>query len=177
MRHPAPLALAALLLVAACDEAPQECPGTEVASFQFGGTKVSAGDPTLAGLDPAPALPDCVPEVGYPSTLGPFTGTLSAGPTPQAAALCRPPARVMFGQRTGDRFVVETTTDGAVLRGCEGCPARLRLVIAGDVLPGAPSPATGFQGALVEVLTAADGACGTCVLPCAARYHLTGIVP
>jgi len=176
VRRLAPLAIATLAL-AACDETSGECPGDPVASFTFDGTRVPAGGPSLAGLDPFPSIPDCEAAVGYPPGLDPFPGVLSSGPSPMAAALCRPGARVMFGQRAADRFVVETTTEGAVLGGCAGCPARLRLVVAGDVLPGGTSPPTGFAGVLVEVLSATGGDCGTCLLPCAARYALNGSVP
>lgn len=173
----APVLASLLAALSACDEGVDECPGDEVGELTFSGTRVPAGDPSLAGLDPDPSLPDCEAEVGHPDLLPPFPGTLSSGPSPQAATLCRAGARPMFGLRTGDRFDVETTTDGAVLRDCGGCPARLRLVVRGDVLAGGGAPPTGFDGALVEILSAADGPCGACVLPCAARYALAGGVP
>ncbi len=170
-------ALAALATLAACDEGGADCPGDEAAELAFSGTRVPSGDPSLTGLDPDPSLPDCEAAVGHPDLLPSFPGTISFGPSAQAVTLCRAGARPMFGLRSGDRIDVETATDGAVLRDCGGCPARLRLVAAGDLLPGGAAPPAGFDGALVEILSSADGPCGACVLPCAARYAITGGVP
>jgi hypothetical protein len=80
------------------------------------------------------------------------------------------------GQRAGDSYLLETSTDGAVLGDecAPTCSAKLRLVVAGDVLR-VDGEAVSFAGVLVEVLSAVDGsACGTCTPPCAARYAITG---
>lgn len=176
-------AIAFAAAVAACSDAPgQECPGVPVARFRFTGTRVYAGDPALTGLDPVPAVPDCSPVVGpppYPDALDPFEATLAADASTQAAALCRQVGIVLYGQRTGTRYVVEGSTEGAVLASCSPtCAAALRLVVAGDVLTDAGGAPATFQGALVEVMSHVDGDCGTC-LPdpwqaCAARYALLG---
>jgi hypothetical protein len=192
--RPAALALAALLaLAAACDaEKTQTCPGEPVAALTFGGTRVSAGDPALAGLDPVPALADCVPAaVGDPclapetptcETLPAFAATLSDAGA-EAAALCRTTGIVLLGRWTGARVVVEAGNEGAVLGACSTtCTASLRLVVAGDVAGVPPDPLT-FHGALVEVLTRTGGDCDAClpVVPgdpavraCAARYLIDG---
>lgn len=173
----APVLATLLAALAACDDGAPDCPGDEAGALTFSGARVPNGDPSLAGLDPDTSLPDCEAAVGHPDLLPSFPGTISFGPSPLAVTLCRAGARPMFGLRGGDRIVVETSTDGAVLADCGGCPARLRLVVAGDLLPGGGAPPAGFDGALVEVLSAADGPCGACVLPCAARYAITGGVP
>ena len=181
------LALAAATLaaaaLAACGDAPgQECPGVPVARFSFTGTRIHLGDPALAGLDPVPAIPDCSPTVGpppYPDTLPGFSATLATDAATGAAALCRPVGIVLFGQRTGARYVVEGGTDGAVLADCSPtCSAALRLVVAGDVVADAGGAPATFQGVLVEVMSQVGGECGTCLPPpalaCAARYTLVG---
>lgn len=164
-----------LVALAACGSGTGECPGTPLGDLSFSGARVAAGDPSLLGLDPVPLLPDCEAAVGHPDTLPAFRGTVSAGPSPAGAALCRDGVRPMFGTRSGDRIAVETTTGGAVLKDCGGCPAELRLVVAGDVLPGGPAPATGFSGALLEILSPAGASCAPCTVPCAARYSVTGV--
>lgn len=163
-----------LVLLAACAAEPTaSCPGERVGSFAFSGTKTEAGT-LAAGLDPDPALTDCAAAVGFPDpSLPPFTGTLSADATGPAAALCRSDGPVLFGTRSGTRWEIVNEADGAVLGGCgPTCAAHSRMVIRGD-FPDASAPAE-FSGALVEELTVMDGACGACVLPCAARYALTG---
>jgi hypothetical protein len=71
---------------------------------------------------------------------------------------------------------VEASSPGAVLEACgPTCAATSRLVIVGDVLPDLESPQE-FRGGLVEQLSASEGSCDACVLPCAARYALTGTV-
>lgn len=170
------LAVLAALLVAACSqEAAQSCPGEPVASFAFSGA--FSGGALAAGLDPDPALTDCDPAVGFPRG-GPtkpalsFRGTLSADATGSGGALCRADGPILFGTHAGVRWRVEEGADGAVLGGCgPTCAARSHVVITGDVTPNTTDP-TAFTGALVEQLFFADGACGPCVLPCAARYAL-----
>ncbi len=166
-----------LVLLAACAPEPTaSCPGERVGSFAFSGTKREAGM-LAAGLDPDPALTDCAAAVGFPDpSLLPFTGTLSADATGPAVALCRSDGPVLFGTRIGTRWKIVNEADGAVLGGCgPTCAAHSGVVITGDVVPDASAPAE-FSGALVEELTVMDGACGACVLPCAARYALTGTV-
>jgi hypothetical protein len=192
--RPAARALAAALaLAAACDaEEPQSCPGEPVAALTFAGARVAAGDAALAGLDPAPAVADCVPAaVGDPclaaepptcEALPGFSATLSDAGA-QAAALCRPNGVVLLGRWTGSRVVVEAGNQGAVLGACStSCTASLRLVVAGDVA-GAPPDPVSFHGALVEVLTRAGGDCDAClpevpgepgVRACAMRYVVDG---
>lgn len=152
-----------LILLAACAPEPTaSCPGEPVGIFAF-----------TAGLDPDPALTDCAAAMKFPPSLS-FRGTLSADPTGPAAALCRSDGPVLFGTRSGTRWEIVNEADGAVLGGCSPtCAAHSRVVITGDVVPDASAP-TGFTGVLVEELTVTDGACGACVLPCAARYALTG---
>jgi hypothetical protein len=106
----------------------------------------------------------------------PFDGTLSADPGNSAGALCRTRGPVLFGQRTGDHYRLETSTDGAVLgeECAPTCSAELRLLVAGDVVR-VDAEAASFAGVLVEVMSAPAGTdCGTCTLPCAARYAITG---
>lgn len=173
-----PLALALASALAACGGSDaQTCPGTAVATFLFTGTRVSKGDAALAGLDPDSDAPDCPAELAYPEGIA-FSGTLAADPGSGAAALCKERGVVLFGQRSGARFVVELGTAGAVLGGCAAsCSALMRLTVAGDVAGSPEGGPTEFEGALVETLSAADGAdCGACTpaLPCEARYALTG---
>lgn len=171
----ASLALAAVLLAACEGEEAAECPGESVATFAFTGTKVPKGDATIADDDPFTER-DCGTGVGYEpvTAIAPFTATLAAGPEGEAAALCRTGGVVYFGQRSGDHYRVETGTEGAVLGGCApGCSADVRHVVEGDVLlvDGAPA----FDGVLVELMTPVDpAACGSCELPCAARFSLAG---
>jgi hypothetical protein len=177
-----PAAIAAALAVAAlgaCSDPPaQECPGEPVARFHFTGSLVAGGDPALAGLDPVPSDPDCVPPTGpqFPDALPAFDGLLAADPSTQSAALCRPTGIVLFGQRSGSRYSVEGSTDGAVLASCAAtCSAALHLFVVGNVsLDGGGAPA-GFEGVLVEEMSRVGaGDCGACTLPCAARYALAG---
>jgi hypothetical protein len=181
-RAAAAFALAASAL-AACSGSPgQQCPGEPVAHFTFTGARIYLGDAALAGLDPVPAIPDCSTAVGpppYPDTLPGFDATLAADASTQAAALCRPRGIVLFGQRSGTRYSVEGSTDGAVLASCSPtCSAELRLIVAGDVAVAPDGTPTGFQGILIEVMSLVAGDCGTCLPPpanaCAARYTLTG---
>jgi len=167
--------LAATLLATACSpEAAQSCPGERVASFAFDGDFATSG--LAPGLDPDPALTDCDPAVGFPSPLKQFRGTLSADATGSGGALCRADGPVLFGTHAGVRWQVEDSADGAVLGGCGAtCAASSHVFIWGDVVPDTTDP-TAFTGALVEQLTFADGACGPCALPCAARYALHGSV-
>jgi len=167
--------LAATLLATACSpEAAQSCPGERVASFTFDAELATSG--LAPGLDPDPLLTDCDPAVGFPDSLVPFRGTLSADATGSGGALCRGVGPVLFGTHAGVRWRVEDEADGAVLGGCgPTCAARSHVVITGDVVPNTTDP-TAFTGALVEQLTFADGACGPCFLPCAARYALHGSV-
>lgn len=184
MSRAATLALAASALAACSSNPGQQCAGEPVAHFTFTGTRIYAGDPALTGLDPVPTIPDCSSAVGpppYPDTLPAFDATLAADPSTQAAALCRSRGIVLYGQRSGTRYSVEGTTDGAVLASCspEGdCSASLHLFVAGDVLVAADGTPTGFQGVLVEEMSQEAGNCGTCLPPpanaCAARYTLTG---
>jgi hypothetical protein len=163
VRRSAPVVLVLALALACSEDPPADCPGEPVATFRFQGTLVAAGDARIAGFEPT-------------STSGTFDGTLSADPASSAAALCRTPGTVLYGPRTGDGFVLETSTDGAVLgeQCAPTCSAELRLVVAGDVAR-AGGEAVSFAGVLVEVMSAASGsACGACTLPCAARYALAG---
>lgn len=183
MHRRAALVLAVAAVAAAgCNDAGEECPGDPVADFFFTGTRIYLGDPALTGLDPVPAVPDCPANVGpppYPDQLDGFPATLSADASTQAAALCRPRGGILFGQRSGSRYAVETSNAGAVLADCTpSCAAALRLVVAGDVVTGPGGEPAAFQGVLVEVMTHVDGDCGSC-LPeparaCAARYRLQG---
>ena len=178
LRAAAPLALAALL--AACDgPSGASCPGQRVAALHFTGTRVARGDGGIAGLDPAEALPDCAPDVGYPAVgepLPPFDAVLAQDPVTAAAAMCRGGGVVLYGERTGTRYTVETGTPGAVLGTCAAtCTAALRLVIAGDVAGDASGAVIGFKGGLFETMSALEGSvCGACTLPCQARYTVSG---
>jgi hypothetical protein len=139
-----------------------------VGVFRFQGALVA----DAPGLDPEPSLTTCSFDPGFPTSVG-FSGTLAGDVDGSAAALCRD-GPVMFGTHSGARWTVEISTDGAVLGSCgPTCGARSRTIVAGDVGPD-PSAPTTFQGALVEQLTPSAGDCGGCVLPCAARYALTG---
>jgi hypothetical protein len=160
----------AVVLSSCTEETEQSCPGEVVEAFAFTGTPRIAGE--LGTLDPVPALTDCAPALGFPASLA-FGASLAADAGASAGALCRNDGAVLFGTRTGDHWTLEETTEGAVLGGCDPtCAARSRVVISGDVVPGTPAA---FAGALVEQLTATGGVCGACVLPCAARYALSGV--
>jgi hypothetical protein len=175
VKRAALLALAALL--ASCSsETTESCPAGVVATLAFSG-ELTAGAGLSPGLDPDPAMTDCdAAKLGFPSVENradlAFRGTLATDGTGASGALCRAGAPILFGTRAGPRWTVEEATDGAVLGACgPTCAARSRVVIAGDL---APDPTPVFTGALVEQLTPAAGNCGGCVLPCAARYQLTG---
>jgi hypothetical protein len=190
--RPAALTLAAAAALSACtpEEKPQ-CPFDRVATLAFASSLALAGDPALAGLDPVPALPDCTPDpldpaaaIRYPASLPAWDASLTADPETGAAALCRANGVVLLGDRSASgRYSVEVDSDSAIL--CSSaCVATLRVVVAGDVaLDGGGAPA-GFDGILVEVLTAERGACDACLPPvagadpparaCAARYALHG---
>lgn len=183
MRRSIHATLVALTLAAGCaDDAAPRCPGEPVATFVFGGSRV---DPAGLALDPFPEVANCGDELDYPPTLPrPVQGTLSADAATGAAALCRSDGSVMFGQRSGARFVVETETTGAILGACSpSCAAAMRLVIAGDVLFDEAGAPRAFEGLLVEELRKVDGECGSCLLPvegsvpprlaCAARYAIS----
>lgn len=171
---PHSLAAALALAAAGCTaDPPAACPGEKVAAFAFAGTRTSAADPLLAGLDPVPAVTDCGSPLAYPAAVS-FSGTLSAG-TGSTGALCRGSGPVLRGSRSGARWTVEESTDGAVLAACGStCGATLRVVVAGDVTLDPGGVPTAFDGALLEVLTPSAGDCGGCALPCAGRYALTG---
>jgi hypothetical protein len=182
-RRSAALALLLALLppLAACsgDSSTSTCPGERVASFRFTGTRVAGGDPTFAALDPTPAAPDCTPPVGYPPVGEPlpaFDALLTHDPVTAAAALCKPGGIVLYGERSGANYAVETGTTGAVLGACaETCTAGMRLVVAGKVATSADGEPTTFDGWLFETMSALDGSlCGGCTLPCEARYRVTG---
>jgi hypothetical protein len=168
----------ALSLAAACtrEEEAADCPGEPVATFAFAGTLVAAGDPATGWEPPSTSgYADC-PAEWFPAALPGFEGTLSADPEAPAAALCRTSGTVLYGPRSGDRYDLETSTDGAVLgQECAAtCNAALRLVVSGEVVRDAGAPSS-FTGVLVEVMSAAQGSnCGSCALPCAARYALAG---
>lgn len=175
MQRPAAVALALALLACGEDDA-QDCPGEPVARFHFTGARVARGDPAVAAIDPVPDAADCAEPLAYPSELVPFDGTLSAEPANPAGALCLARGPVLLGERSGDHYVVETGSAGAVLgKECaDTCSAALRLVVAGDVVRVDGAPAS-FSGVLVEVMSAlAEGTCGACSLPCAARYLVAG---
>jgi hypothetical protein len=166
--------LAALSLAACSPDAQQSCPGEPVAAFTFDATLVTT--PLPADLDPEPALTDCT-RLDFPKKLVPFDGTLAtdaAAPPRSAGALCRSTGQMLFGTRTGTRWVVQMSSGGAVLDACgPTCAASSLVVIRGDVLPDLAS-ADEFRGALVEKLTRSEGDCSACALPCAARYDLVG---
>ncbi len=191
--RPRVLALVATgLAAAACSPADTpSCPGDMVAVFTFDGSLVPAADPSIAALDPVPALPDCTPNpantaspILYPRDLPTFDAKLAETPATSAAALCRSNGVVYSGARTGaSSYSVSADADPAVL--CNAtCAAALRVVIAGDVATGAGGEPTGFRGILVEELTASHGGCDGCLplVPgtdpaeraCAARYALAG---
>ncbi len=151
-------------------EAPS-CPGTAVGTFSFTGALVLKGDPVLAGLDPDDRLPDCTPDpsatnppIRYPPAIGPFDAKLAAAAAGSAAALCRPNGALYSGERTGSTYSLSAEADPALL--CGGvCAAGFRVVIAGDVAVGTDGAPTGFDGVLVETLTALRGACDGCLPP------------
>ncbi len=143
-------ALAAALLAGCSEETGQSCPGEAVAALHFTGSKVARGDPSIADFDPVKETQDCEAALGYEPTIAPFDGTLSADAGNAAAALCRARGPVLYGQRTGDRYLLEVSTDGAVLgeECAPTCNAGLRLLVSGDVL-WVDGDAAGFVGVLV----------------------------
>jgi hypothetical protein len=170
------LAIVAAAVLAACGaEEEPSCPGEVLASFSFAATpRLLLGDPALeGGLDPDPAVPDCQEMLAFPSAVQ-FRGTIARDPRATTGALCRPEGPVLFGAQSGDRWRFEDGTAGAVLGACDPtCSAFSRVVVTGDTLRD-EDRLTGFEGTLVQVLSQRDGACGACVLPCAARYRLLG---
>jgi hypothetical protein len=169
------LFLLATLLASCSSEAAPSCPGTPIGQFTF---EAAYATTLAAGLDPMPVPTTCSFDPAFPTTIvfsGTLTvsGTVTGDPEGSSAALCRN-GPVMFGKHTGPRLSVEITSDGAVLGSCGlTCAARSRTIIEGDVGPDPEAPTT-FKGALVEQLTESSGDCTRCVLPCAARYELTG---
>jgi hypothetical protein len=166
-------ALLLLAVLASCtsEAAPPICPGEEVAqlSFEF----VPATAALAAGLDPYGNVTDCPSTLVAPEPRR-FAATLSAEPAGTAGALCRSTGAIMYGTRTGSRWEVALGSDGAVLAPCGAtCAARSDTSVRGDVAPEPDAP-TSFTGALVEKFSRTDGECGSCPLPCAVRYDLTG---
>ncbi len=164
------------------------CPGETVGTFHFVGTLVPA-DPNKAD-DPAKGLLDCTPDpedttapVRYPKELPAFDAKLAANPGNSDAALCRSNGVIYAGATGPSGYSVSAEADPAIL--CDGvCAAGLRIVIQGIVTVGTDGAPTGFEGYLVEMLTASRGACDGCLpsvpssdpprLACAGRYTLTG---
>jgi hypothetical protein len=182
VRRAATAAALALAALGACSDPPaQACPGAAVATFHFTGSLVAKDDPSIAGFDPV-TDEDCDPPQGpqigpaFPDVLPPFDGLLAADPSGQSAALCRPTGIVLFGQHSGTRYSVQGSTDGAVLASCAAtCSAALRLFVVGNVSSDPGGAPSGFAGVLVEEMSKVGAAdCGTCTLPCAARYALAG---
>jgi hypothetical protein len=167
-----------LLALAACtSDSEQVCPGEPVASLSFTGTYVRQGalDPSL---DPDPAAADCELALGYPEVLEPFGGVVSTDPEAGTAAFCRAADRAqpLYGTLASGRLSVETATDGAVLGSpcAAGCVATLALSVRGTFTGSGAD--LRFDGAVVERLAVRAGStCGGCVLPCAARYAVTGL--
>ncbi len=188
-----PLACGLAALACTPAEAPS-CPGTAVGTFTFTGTLVlkdGPAYPALEGLDPDSGLPDCTPDpsatnppIRYPPAIGPFDAKLAAAADGSAAALCRPNGALYSGERTGSTYSLSAEADPALL--CGGvCVAGFRVDIVGDVAIGTDGAPTGFDGLLVETLTASRGACDGCLPPvpladppelaCEGRYHLTAV--
>jgi hypothetical protein len=166
-------ALLLLVVLASCtsEAAPPICPGEEVARLSF--EYVPATAALAAGLDPYGNVTDCPSTLVAPEPRR-FAATLSADPAGEAGAVCRSTGAIMYGTRNGTRWEVEAGTDGAVLGTCgPTCAARSDTSVRGDVAPEPDAP-TSFTGALVERFSRTDGACGSCPLPCAVRYDLTG---
>jgi hypothetical protein len=162
-----------VLVLASCtsEAAPPICPGEEVARLSFAFEPASG--PLADGLDPEVNVTDCPASLAAPEP-GRFAATLSAEPGGTAGALCRSTGAIMYGTRTGSRWEVALGSAGAVLAPCGAtCAARSDQSIRGDVAPDPDAP-TSFTGALVERFSRTDGECGSCPLPCAVRYDLTG---
>jgi hypothetical protein len=175
----APVLAALLAALAACSASPSStCPFGPVVALELTGTRSAAGG-LAAGLDPAPAVSDCplpgtLDPIGFPTTIA-FSGTLAANEGDVRAALCRTGATNLVGSRADARWSVHSDSPGAMLGGCGAtCSAVSRVTVVGDLTPGATAP-TGFSGALVEELDYDAGDCGSCALPCAGRYTLTGV--
>lgn len=149
-----------------------------MARLEISGPRAAAG--TLgAGLDPDPALPDCGEGIPYPDPLPPFTATISTDPASGTAALCRtdPEAEQLFGTlASGGRLDVSASTEGAVLGDpcAAACVATMTLTVRGTL--SGQGASLRLDGAVVERLAPRAGAdCGSCVLPCAARYAAAGV--
>jgi hypothetical protein len=185
------VALLALFASAACtSDSAEVCPGVPVATLAFTGARVftparlGGPGPLDPALDPDPTLPDCDDGeggLGHSDPLAPFSGSVSNDPATGTAALCRAADRAqpLYGTLLAGRLAVETATEGAVLGGScgAGCVATLALSIRGTFSGTAPS--LRLDGAAVERLGVRAGAtCGPapgCLLPCAARYAVTGL--
>jgi hypothetical protein len=166
------LALAAFLAGACTHQDTSQCLGTPVGTFTF----------TLH--DPGGNPPDCraTPPAGS-DVVGSFVGTLSVDPGLGTAALCtdRSGASPYRGQVVEGVYGLTAPGGLAVLAACgQNCATSSSLAVAGSIVK-TPDPAdpavvvTRFEGTLTESFTFSGGDCGTCALPCAATYTLTGV--
>jgi hypothetical protein len=170
--RPALLALATLSAsLAACGASGRgDCPGDTIGVFDLAGTRNLASDPA------DPTIPACPPETGFDDAPIAFSGTLSSDAGTSGAAFCsgRDHAETLFGSRSGDAVHLEATTSGAILGGCGACAAELTIILDGTVQRDSAGAATGFGGSYIERMRRIEGDCGTCPLPCDARYDVTG---
>ena len=166
---PATAAALALLLLGACAEDVQRCPGLAEGTFTFTATRTAAacaqGGPA-AGLD---AL--------YPPTFT-FAATVAFATEGSAAAVCtlRRASAPLSGTHQGDEVAVALDTGGAVYGACAAtCGVTVHQALAGTLVRDPVSgEATGFTGTLTEVGTATAGAaCGPCTSPCQATWAVT----
>lgn len=166
-------AAAALAGLLACrdESSTARCPGEPAGTFAFTAGGALAPPPLLPGEEPLPGCP------GAPVELA-FTATIALGADGETAALCtsRPFAAVKHGTRDGDTIDVSTVTARAILSDCAStCVVEVHERVRGALLPSADAPEA-FDGALVDVAypTGASSLCGSCSLPCAARYAIRG---
>jgi hypothetical protein len=157
------LALAATGLLAACSKASQEpCPGQPVGTFRFTVTDLGTPRPYCAA----------VPAEGT-TVVGAFSGTLSQDAGLGTVALCLDSSKASpyYGRVEDGVFTLTASSGLAVLGVCgENCATSSVLTIEGSLDGGGT-----FAGTLTEAFEFSSGDCGTCVLPCAAVYGLTGV--
>lgn len=173
-----PRAVAVVALVvgsAACgrEATAERCPGHAVATLAFTGD-ASTPPPLLPGEDPLPAC------TGVPENVA-FTATIALGEDGATAALCtsRAYSAAARGTRSGDAIDVSTVTARAVLSQCaDTCVVEVRERVAGTLLPSADAPER-FEGAVVDTVypSGTSSLCGSCSVPCSARYAITGVEP
>ena len=167
--------LALLVLAAACSGGREDaCPGEPVGKFVLEVSAPEGAAPSACAAEPPVAEPPTLVVARFEARL--TTEPAAAGSSP--AALC-PGGRAAtyYGSRAEDgTYTLEASSGLAVLDRCgPNCAVSVTEHVTGAVA-GEGAGAT-FSGTLVERFEYLAGQCGACVLPCAAAYALTTVVP